>query len=270
MLLTLSAGAGCSGLSIQPDLSLLGSRPWTYSDADWARTLRLHVRGGLVDYRGLLDNQEPLQRYYALVAETGPSRTPQQFPGRSDRVAYWINAYNALVLLAVLERYPVSTMYDLTLPRLEYEYRFTVDGQSCNLARIERMLLEGSGTDVRTLFATSRAALGTPRLAGRPYGGDTLDSQLDQAAAGALDNPHLCKIDHTNRIVLVWHEVLNHKDAFLADWRSRHRTTTGFLFNALLDLASGDRRRQLQGAIGYQLGEMPFNRKLNEYSTGAR
>jgi len=272
MIATLSVvlvGGGCAGVTIQPDRSLLPARPWTYSDADWARTLRDHVRDGLVDYRGLLDDAKPLRRYYALIAETGPSRTPDQFQTRSERVAYWINAYNALVLLAVLERYPVSTMYDLSLPRLEYEYRFVVDGRPHNLAWIEQTILAESGTDVRTLFATSRAALGTPALAGRPYRADTLDAQLTQAAAQGLDNPHLCRIDHASQSVLVWQKILNREADFLAYWRSRHRTSTGFLFNALLDLASPQRRRQLQGAIGYQLREIPFNRNLNEYRPGA-
>jgi len=114
---------------IRPRLGLLGSRPLTYSDTDWATVLQNNVREGLVDYAGLLAQREPLERYYALVGETGPTRTPDQFVSRSAKTAYWINVYNALVLRAVLERYPISTMYDLTLPRLEYDYTFKVDAE---------------------------------------------------------------------------------------------------------------------------------------------
>jgi len=168
---------GCAEPTIRPSMALLPpNRPLTYSDADWATVLLNHVREGLVDYDGLLMNREPLERYYALVGETGPTRTPDQFASRSAVTAYWINVYNALVLRAVLEHYPVSTMYDLALPRLEYDYTFRVDGQILNLTQVEAQMLEASAQDARTLLATSRAALGSPRLMSEPLRADTLET----------------------------------------------------------------------------------------------
>jgi hypothetical protein len=265
-----AGGTGCAEQTIRPNRALLQEESAGYSDHDWARVLDHCVRDGLVDYRTLKASSKSLKRYYAILSQTGPTLTPEFFETRSDRVAYWINAYNALVLLAVLERYPVATMYDLSLPRLEHEYHFSIDGRECTLAWIEAQMMADSGSDARVLLATSRAAMGTPCLADRPYRGGGLDGQLAKAAARSLNNPHLCRLDHDRQSILVWQMFLNREADFLAYWESRHRTETGYLFNVLLDLASPERRRQLQGVVGYQVLEIPFDRRLNEYRPGPR
>jgi hypothetical protein len=266
-IVTLAVCAGCGEPSVRPSMALLPpNRPLTYTDGDWAQVLASHVREGLVDYDSLLTHREPLERYYALVSETGPTRTADQFASRAARTAYWINAYNALVLRAVLEHYPVSTMYDLALPRLEYDYTFRVDGKVYNLAAIEAKMLEDSAQDARTLLATSRAALGTPRLMSEPFRADALENQLAQAAANAFDDPYLLQIDHTTKTILVWQAVLDHEQDFLAYWRLRRRISSVYLYNVVLDMASASRRRVLQSsAVGYRFRQIPFERKLNAW-----
>ena len=261
------AAAGCAGPNVRPSLSLLPpTRPLIYADTDWAAVLRNHVREGLVDYAGLLANREPLERYYALVGETGPTATPDQFATRAATTAYWINVYNALVLRAVLERYPVSTMYDLAMPRLEYDYTFRVDRKIMNLTEVENRLLADSAQEARALLATSRAATGTPRLTSEPFRTDTLENQLTQAAAEALDNPNLLRIDHLSKSILVWQEILDHEQDFVEYWRLRRRVRSAYLYNVMLDLASIHRRRGLQSAVGYHFRAIPFERRLNDWS----
>src|SRR4051794_27439534 len=108
--------AGCRADGLSPDPALLDqSAPYIYSDADWADVLQAGVHEGLVDYSSLKANPVALKRYYALLSRTGPSLTTDQFSGRPAATAYWINAYNALVLLAILQHYPISTIHDLSL-----------------------------------------------------------------------------------------------------------------------------------------------------------
>ena len=258
---------GCAEPNVRPSLALLPpTRPLIYSDADWATVLQNHVREGLIDYAGLLADREPLERYYALIGETGPTLTPDQFVSRSLKTAYWINVYNALVLRAVLEQYPVSTMYDLALPRLEYDYTFKVDGTILNLSSIEGRMLDGSSRDVRTLLATSRAAVGTPLLMSEPFRADSLENQLTRKAADALDNPSLLRIDHAEKAILVWQVILNHEEDFLAYWKLRRRVSNIYLYNVILDLAPTRKRRELQSAVGYQFREIAFERRLNAWT----
>lgn len=262
--------AGCQNpLSVNPDVRLLGQdRAYTYSDQDWATVLSRYVHDGLVDYAGLAADREPLDRYYALLGMTGPTQTPDQFPSSAHATAYWINAYNALVLLVVLPRYPIETMYDLSLPRLESDFTFRVDGRVYCLAEIEDKILEASDGDVRTLFATSRAALGTPRLASEPMRATMLERQLVEAAADALNNPKILRIDHAGRQILVWQAILRRKNEFLNYWRTRRRTESADLLSVLMDMADTRRRRALQSAVGYTFQTMPFDRALNYWGVG--
>lgn len=263
----LFGGLGCAEPNVRPSMSLLPpTRPLLYADTDWATVLQDNVRQGLVNYDSLLAKREPLERYYALIGETGPTKTPDQFPSRSARTAYWINAYNALVLRAVLERYPVSTMYDLAMPRLEFDYTFKLDGRILNLTALENQMLEDSAQDARTLLATSRAAMGTPRLTSEPFRADTLEHQLARAAAEALDDPNILRIDHTSRSILVWQGILNHEEEFLAYWRLRRRVSNIYLDYVIRDLASPAKRQALQSAMGYRFREIPFERKLNAWN----
>ncbi|MBI4579194.1 MAG: DUF547 domain-containing protein [Planctomycetes bacterium] len=262
---------GCVENALRPDASLLRElRNQPYSDRDWAIVLRDNVRYGLVDYQTLRANPEPLLRYCALVGLTGPTRTPDQFPGRTHETAYYVNAYNALVLWAVLSRpQDPPTMYDYSMPQLEYDYHFTLDGAMVTLMRIEDKMLKASGGDVRTLLATSRAAMGTPRLAGEPLRPETLDRQLADAAAEALDLPEILRIDHSTRSIQVWQLIMSRQNDFIEWWKDQRRLRTAYLFNVLLELASPQKRRALQSAVGYSFRGIAFDRSLNRWERRA-
>lgn len=269
--IAVAAVDGCGPSVVKPDLGLLsGSRPYRYTDQDWAHVLQSYVRAGLVDYEGLVAHREPLERYYALLGVTGPSITPDQFRSRVAATAYWINAYNALVLEAVLEQYPVKTMYDLALPRLETEYRFIVDGKVRTLSEVEAAMLASSGGDIRVLFATSRAAMGSPLLSEDPMRPESLDRQLTAAAARALDDPNILQIDPSTHCILLWQMIFRRQQEFEDYWRSRRRAHSARLLDVLAELASTKRRAALQAAVGYTFREMPFDRTLNGISRRPR
>jgi hypothetical protein len=257
--------SGCTQPSIKPDLTLLQAmpKPVLYSDADWSAVLRDYTRDGLIDYQGLSRNREPLERYYVLLSQTGPTATPDQFASKPQAAAYWANAYSALMVRAVFEKYPVATIYDLTLPNVEYEYFFQVDGRLLNLSQVEDEMLRAADGDVRVLLATHRAAMGGPRLPSEPLRASTLERQLADAAAEALDDPNVLRIDHSGQSVFVWQVILRRQADFVNYWRTSRRADTGYLFNALLELASSRQRRALQSAIGYTFRELPFDRNLN-------
>lgn len=262
---------GCSQSVLRPEASLVQQvQSEGYSDRDWAITLRDHVRYGLVDYDTLRLTPETLMRYCALISIKGPASTPDQFVGRSQITAYYINAYNALVLRAVLSQpADLPTMYDLSLPRLESEYHFAFDGRIVTLAEIERLMLEVSGGDARTILATSRAAMGTPRLTNEPVRPETLDRQLATAAADALDLPEIMQVDHGTQFVLLWQAILDHEDQFIEYWKNVRRVRTFYLWNALHVMCSPSQQRALQSAVGYRFRPVAFDRSLNRWERKA-
>ncbi len=260
--------AGCTGStenvgsSISPDQ--VGNR---YLDDDWAEVLRSYTWNGLVNYQGLAQDRRALDRYCALLSKTGPTATPDQFSTAPLQTAYWINAFNALTVKAVLLKYPMASMYDLGMPQLEHDYAFTVDGRRMTLGQIEQAMLASSRQDPRTLMATCRACLGSPRLLMEPYHAAALERQLRDVSASAMVNPFLLRIDHEDKSILVWQEMIRRKELFLNYWRRVRRSRTTYLFNVLLELSSPGMRRRLQSAVGYQVREIPFDRRLNDTTT---
>ncbi|MFQ6047924.1 MAG: DUF547 domain-containing protein, partial [Phycisphaerae bacterium] len=243
--------------------------PASFDDADWATTLRRHVRDGLVDYAALANDRRPLERFVALLSVAGPHATPHLFTTRQQRLCYYINAYNALAVRAVLERWPTRTMYELTGPSLEHGYRFKVDGQVLSLYEIAQLAIKNAAGDMRVLFTLCAAARGCPQLAPLPYRPIMLERQLREAAARAVANPALVRIDHQARTLRVGMVIFNNRQRLIRWYERRYATSGASLLNALLAMADEARRQELNSAVGYRVRMLPFDRTLNARTTSS-
>src|SRR6185295_408323 len=65
--------------------------------------LDLNVRDGWVYYRALRADRAKLDGYVNLLATTAADKL-----SKNDRIAFWLNAYNALVLKTVIDHYPIA------------------------------------------------------------------------------------------------------------------------------------------------------------------
>ena len=81
----------------------------------WSKILGRYVspKSGRVNYHGLRKRRELLEEFVAMLAVFGPNSTPHLFNTKMEQMAYWINAYNALVLFAVVELFPVDSILDI-------------------------------------------------------------------------------------------------------------------------------------------------------------
>ncbi|NOY89966.1 MAG: DUF547 domain-containing protein [Deltaproteobacteria bacterium] len=161
----------------------------------FGRVLALRVHAGRVDYTGLASDDEELRRFAATLAEHGPETTPALFPSQADREAWAINAYNASVLLGVLEVWPTRSVHDVSGP-LElrpgfgffYALRFALDGRRQNLYDFENDVVREFG-DARVHAAIVCASASCPTLTSEPYLPETLEAQLDAAARAFASEP---------------------------------------------------------------------------------
>ena len=64
----------------------------------------MNVRDGLVYYRALRGERGRLDRYVASL--NVPAATYDGWP-REQKMAFWVNAYNAFVLQTVINHYPI-------------------------------------------------------------------------------------------------------------------------------------------------------------------
>ncbi len=71
--------------------------------------LQKYVKNGLVDYKNLrYDNR--LYEFINSLKITNPS----DFKTKEEKLAFWINAYNAYTLYIICKNYPVESINDLS------------------------------------------------------------------------------------------------------------------------------------------------------------
>jgi hypothetical protein len=140
----------------------------------YARVLSAHVKDGRVDYSGLAKKgRDDLDRYLRAVAEA-------KLPGeRSARIAFWIDAYNALILRAVIAHGRPRSVLDVDGFFDAEEHR--VAGRTVTLDALEKKLLNPYAEDPRTHFVLVCGAVGCPILESTPYAGTNVDARMERA-----------------------------------------------------------------------------------------
>lgn len=240
-----------------------------YDDQPWGNTLRMCVRDGLVDYSVLKRSPEQLDQFIEQIAFVGPTTTPALFKDRASRLAYAINCYNACVLKAVLAAEIPSTMHDVAVRDLGFDYRYRVDGKIVNLDQIRAVAVAESEGNARVFFALSSGAKGSPPLSDQPYRAEGIDTRLQDLARQAMGNPRMVMVNHEKQQLLVGLDIWSNREAFFAMFRKETRNTTATMLNCLMHLSGGQRRQFLARAVGYHINLVPFDRALNAWSPSA-
>ncbi len=168
------------------------------------RILDVYVRDGYVYYAALKAERTNLDSYVASL-DLSPDQLARL--GDADTRAFWLNAYNALVLRTVINAYPIrGRVADypessvVQIPGGFDRIRHHVAGQVLTLDEIETTVIAGFG-DARMLLALGRGAIGSGRLRSEVYRGARLEEQLDEAVEEFVTRGDCLKIDRDAAIV---------------------------------------------------------------------
>jgi Protein of unknown function, DUF547 len=142
---------------------------------------------GLVNYAALKANSTDLNAFAASLSLLRPEEL--QSWSEQQKIAFWINAYNALTLEAIIRNYPIhssllrSTVYPKNsirqIPGVWDKLRFVVLGREMTLNDIEHGTLRANFNEPRIHVALVCAAMSCPPLRNEPYTAEKLDQQLD-------------------------------------------------------------------------------------------
>jgi len=167
----------------------------------WNAALGRWVRPGGVDYDAILAEEGDLRRFIATLGEVGPRLTPERFTTEPERLAYYINAYNALVLFAVADNWPIDTVHDVRGwldPRAGFGFfyglRFPLDGGAVNLYDLENEVIRGF-VDARIHAAINCASKSCPALMPYAFEPARLDDQLDAVTRTFCSDPPHVRVD---------------------------------------------------------------------------
>jgi len=123
------------------------------------------------------ESRTKLTTYLANLSRANPNLNS----GREAKLAYWINAYNALTVEGILRVYPTTSIRNHTPKVLGYNvwknlWLYSGDGK-INLEQIEHQVLRKMN-EPRIHFAIVCASIGCPRLMNEAYVAEKLEKQL--------------------------------------------------------------------------------------------
>ncbi len=167
-----------------------------FSHALLEKVLEAHVKNGVVDYPAI-QVDERVDAYLAQLDRVDPNA----FATRNERLAFWINAYNAFAIKGILDYY--SPMTSVGRYRYFIGQTYRVGGATLNLYDLERQVLIKQFQEPLIHFAIVCASASCPKLQSWTYESDQLERQLERVARAFINDPMRNRFDRKQRIASV-------------------------------------------------------------------
>lgn len=149
---------------------------------------------GNVNYANIKKNWKILRDYIASLGTTMPDDTWS----KEEKLAYWMNAYNAMTIDLILRNYPLISIKDIKNP---WGQRFWKLGEKWyNLEEIEHQILRKMG-DPRIHFGINCASFSCPPIPSEAFTSDKVDNQLEILARQFVNDTARNTIS-TDRVVI--------------------------------------------------------------------
>ena len=247
----------------------------------WDKVLGNFVSdSGLVDYEALKQSASDLEKYYQYVSKYSPDSHPDFFPTEKSRLAYWINAYNASAIKAVLHHYPIKRVTDIKPP---FPFFFLTDkagfflfqrieigGRRMSLYGLENKIIRKRFSDPRVHFALNCASMGCPQLPKTPFSASLLDEQLDQEARAFVNNERNFNIDHQKQVFYLSSIFKWYQKDFVRWFNHRFPEKKATLLNYIgLYLSSEKKEEVLKHSPSYKIDFIPYDWRLNDRLTAS-
>ena len=169
----------------------------------WEAVLRRRVdRLGRVDFAGIAAEPAPLDAVVRGIAAADPVSRPDLFRTPADRLAYWINAYNALAMHGIVARGIPDYLGVVGRFGFFLNTSFTMGGSSITLKRLEDEVIRPQGEE-RVHFALNCMVRSCPRLPQEAFRPDRLEAQLAAAAREFCNSAYQVRPDAARQGVWV-------------------------------------------------------------------
>jgi len=169
--------------------------------APFSAMLAAYVRDGLVDYDGFARDAR-FDAYLTALEQGDPTRM-----SRPERLAFWINAYNAYTIHLINLRGErrsirnINKRFGIPVKSPWSEPIVRAAGRTRSLDDVEHRIIRPEFAEPRAHMALVCAALGCPPLRGEAYDGGRLDAQLDDQARRFLATAAKNRVDVATRTV---------------------------------------------------------------------
>ncbi|RAJ13729.1 DUF547 domain-containing protein [Arenibacter echinorum] len=189
---------------------------WQLDHSKWDILLKKHVDNtGNVDYKGFARDIDALQDYLDYLAKNSPTdKAP-----KPEKLAYYINFYNAATVKLILDNYPTKSIKDIKNP---WGKDIVQMGSSkISLGDLEHKILRKMD-EPRIHFVINCASYSCPKLLNTAFTAANLEKLLEQTAIDFINDPK--------------RNVLTKEKASLSEifnWYKKDFTQNGSLINYL-------------------------------------
>jgi hypothetical protein len=167
---------------------------------EWDALVKKHVaQDGMVDYAGFVKDKKALQHYLDYLS----THQPTAKWSKSEKLAYWINAYNAFTVKLIVDHYPVKSIKDIKkgIPFINsvWDIPFIPMGkEKVDLNYIEHSILRKEFKDPRIHAAINCASFSCPLLRNEAYTAHQIDEQLEDAMRKFVNDSQRNQVDKSS------------------------------------------------------------------------
>jgi hypothetical protein len=201
-----------------------------------------YVMSGSVAYAKVKQSAEVTALYKQIGEMNLQSATD------SEKKAFYINAYNIIVIYYVSKHYPLKSPLDQS--GFFDQVKHAVAGEAMTLNGLEIKKLLATYKDARFHFALACAAKSCPPLASFAFMPDRLDQQLTERTTQALNNSAWLKVNKAKKIVELSKIFEWYKKDFIANGKSE------------IDWINNFRKEKIPTT--YALGYYEYDWRLND------
>ncbi|MEO9892087.1 DUF547 domain-containing protein [Aurantibacter sp.] len=154
----------------------------------WNTLLAKHVDSeGNVDYASFVADKADLEIYLELLNKN----TPDDNWSKNEKLAYYINLYNAATVKLILDNYPLKSIKDINSP---WDKKWVlIGGKKFSLGSIEHKILRKMD-EPRIHFAINCASYSCPKLINTAFLPSTMEEQLEAATVDFINDTTRNKI----------------------------------------------------------------------------
>lgn len=204
--------------------------------------LKNHVStSGEVNYKAFREHSTRFSEYLSILTKANPYAKNWS---RNERLAFWINAYNAFTIQLILDNMPLESIKDIYRPW--NKKFFSIAGIEIDLNHVEHEILRKMN-EPRIHFAIVCASYSCPQLRNEAYTASRLEEQLKQQASQFINDPKRNRISK---------EAVELSKIF--DWFTKDFTANGSLIDFI------NQYSKVKVSKDADISWLDYNWKLND------
>ena len=166
--------------------------------------LKKYTKDGRVSYDKINQSLREVEPIYQSIGNMDLSSASD-----SEKIAFYINAYNVIVIYQVAKYYPLKSALDQS--GFFDKVKHKVAGEMITLNALEIIKLLRNYKDPKFHFALACAAKGCPKLASFAYLPDQLEKQLSERTKLALNDNYFIRVGNKDKkvdisMIFKWYE----------------------------------------------------------------